>query len=62
MDWDDLKPTPPKAVTLGEDLKVLSVGDLEARIVALKAEIERVERELAAKKAYEAAASELFKR
>ena len=26
MDWDDLKPPPPKAVTLGEDLKVLSVA------------------------------------
>ena len=62
MDWDELKPPPPKAAILGEDLKVLSVGDLEARIVALKAEIERVERELTAKKAYEAAAAELFKR
>lgn len=62
MDWDDLKPTPPKAVTLGEDLKNLSVGDLVARIVALRAEIERVEGELAVKKAYEAAAAELFKR
>jgi uncharacterized small protein (DUF1192 family) len=62
MDWDDLKPTPPKAATIGENLKTLSVGDLEERIAVLKAEIERVERELVAKKAYEAAASELFKR
>jgi uncharacterized small protein (DUF1192 family) len=62
MDWDDLKPTPPKTATIGEDLKTFSVGDLEARIVALKAEIERIERELVAKKAYEAAAAELFKR
>lgn len=62
MDWDDLKPPPPKAVTLGEDLKVLSVADLQARIAALKGEIERVGRELTAKKAYEAAAAELFKR
>jgi uncharacterized small protein (DUF1192 family) len=62
MDWDELKPNPPKAAILGEDLKTLSVGDLEARIVALKAEIGRVEHELTAKKAYEAAAAELFKR
>jgi uncharacterized small protein (DUF1192 family) len=62
MDWDDLKPTPPKVATVGEDLKNFSVGDLEARIVSLKAEIERVERELVAKKTYEAAAADLFKR
>ncbi|NJO23594.1 MAG: DUF1192 domain-containing protein [Sphingomonadales bacterium] len=62
MDWDDLKPTPPKVATVGEDLKNFSVGDLEARIVSLKAEIERVERELVTKKAYEAAAADLFKR
>ncbi len=24
MDWDDLKPKPVKAITLGEDLKSLS--------------------------------------
>ena len=62
MDWDDLKPTPPKPAVIGEDLKTFSVGDLETRIGALKAEIARVERELVAKKAYEAAAAELFKR
>ncbi len=62
MDWDELKPKPAKAVTLGEDLKSLSVAELEARIVALRAEIERVEEELRAKKAHEAAASALFKR
>jgi uncharacterized small protein (DUF1192 family) len=62
MDWDDLKPTPPKVATIGENLKTFSVGDLEARVAALKAEIERVEHELVAKKAYEAAAAQLFKR
>ncbi|KAB2914604.1 MAG: DUF1192 domain-containing protein [Hyphomicrobiaceae bacterium] len=62
MDWDELKPKPAKAVTLGEDLKSLSVAELEARIVALRAEIERVDGELRAKKAHEAAASALFKR
>ncbi len=62
MDWDDLKPIPPKAAVIGEDLKTFSVGDLEARVAALKAETERVERELVAKKTYEAAAADLFKR
>ena len=62
MDWDDLKPKPPKGVTLGEDLTTLSVGELEARIAALHREIERVQGELAAKKAHEEAAAAIFKR
>jgi uncharacterized small protein (DUF1192 family) len=62
MDWDDLAPKPKKAVTLGEDLKTLSVADLAARIAALREEIVRVEGELAAKKAHEAAAAAIFKR
>ena len=52
MDWDELKPKPPKAVTVGEDLKTLSVAELEARIVTFTAEIERVRSELQAKKAH----------
>jgi uncharacterized small protein (DUF1192 family) len=62
MDWDDLKPKAPKGVTLGESLETLSVGELEARIAALHQEIERVQGELAAKKAHEAAAAAIFKR
>jgi uncharacterized small protein (DUF1192 family) len=62
MDWDDLKPKAPKGVTLGENLESLSVAELQARIAALNAEIVRVEAELAAKKAHEAAAASIFKR
>jgi uncharacterized small protein (DUF1192 family) len=62
MDWDDLEPKPKKAVTLGEDLKSLSVSELEARIAELQQEIERVNGEFAAKKAHEAAAAAVFKR
>jgi uncharacterized small protein (DUF1192 family) len=62
MDWDELAPKPVKAVTLGEDLKSLSVAELDARILALQQEIERVEAELKAKKAHEAAAAAIFKR
>ena len=62
MDWDDLKPKPKPGVTLGEDLTTLSVAELEARIGALQREIERVNAELGAKKAHEAAAAQIFKR
>ena len=62
MDWDDLKPKPSKGVTLGESLESLSVAELAARISALQQEIERVQAELTAKKAHEAAAAAIFKR
>ena len=61
MDWDDLKPKTPKGITLGESLETLSVSELEARIAALHQEVERVQREIAAKKAHEAAAAAFFK-
>jgi uncharacterized small protein (DUF1192 family) len=62
MDWDDLKPKAPKGITLGESLESLSVAELDARIVSLEQEIERVRTELAAKKAHEATAAAIFKR
>lgn len=62
VDWDELQPKAPKGVTLGESLESLSVAELQARIAALNAEITRVEAELAAKKAHEAAAASIFKR
>jgi uncharacterized small protein (DUF1192 family) len=62
MDWDEVLPKPVKAITVGDDLRVLSVGELEARIVALEQEIVRVRDELQAKRAHEQAASALFKR
>ncbi|HEU0160131.1 MAG TPA: DUF1192 domain-containing protein [Hyphomicrobiaceae bacterium] len=62
MDWDELKPTPTKGITLGESLANLSISELEARVVALAAEIERVQENIAAKKAHEAAAAAVFKR
>lgn len=62
MDWDEVRPHPAKAVTLGEDLSNLSVAELESRIAALEAEIVRVKAELSSKRAHEAAAEALFKR
>lgn len=60
MDWDEVR---PKAVglTIGDNLETLSVAELEARIAALTAEIERVAGEAAKKRAHEAAAAALFK-
>jgi uncharacterized small protein (DUF1192 family) len=62
MDWDDLTPKPKKGIAVGDELKALSVSELEARIAALQAEIERVQGEIGAKKAHEAAAAAVFKR
>ena len=62
MDWDELKPKPAKGISLGEHLDSLSVGELEARIAALQAEIERVKDNLVSKRAHEAAAAAAFKR
>lgn len=62
MDFDDVRPkVPVAAMVIGQDLTGLSIGELEGRVVALKAEIERVEAELRAKRAHEAAAKALFK-
>lgn len=62
MDWDELRPKPKPGITLGETLANLGIAELEARITALRQEIERVEAELAAKRAHENAAAALFKR
>ena len=62
MDWDEHQPRPAKAVTLGEDLRTLSISELEQRLVSLAQEAERVRGEIASKKAIEAAADAVFKR
>lgn len=60
MDWDDSRPTPAKSASIGENLETLSVAELEHRIGAFAAEIERVKAELARKRAHENAAAALF--
>lgn len=62
MDWDDLKPPAPKSMAVGETLETLSVAELEQRISAFAAEIERVKTELSKKRAHEAAAAAFFKK
>jgi uncharacterized small protein (DUF1192 family) len=62
MDWDEARPLPGRTITVGEDLKLLSVAELETRVAALTAEIERCRAEIAAKKAHAAAASDIFRK
>jgi uncharacterized small protein (DUF1192 family) len=62
MDWDEVRPAPPKSASVGENLETLSVAELENRIAAFTAEIERVAAELAKKRAHEEAAAALFKK
>lgn len=62
MDRDDALPKPKSQAAIGDVLAALSVGELEARIIAFEAEIERVRAELIKKRAHEAAAAALFKR
>jgi uncharacterized small protein (DUF1192 family) len=59
--FEDDKPKRKLAHELGQDLSLLSVGDLEERIGLMKTEIARLEADMAAKKASKSAAASLFK-
>lgn len=61
MDEEDTQRLNTGVITVGDDLSNLSVAELSERIERLKAEIVRVDAELARKKAHEEAASALFK-
>lgn len=60
--FDDEPKKKPLAHEIGQDLSLLSVGELDERIGLLKAEIVRLEAELAAKGTTKSAAEALFKR
>jgi uncharacterized small protein (DUF1192 family) len=60
MDLDDL-PKPAAKLTVGEALDVISVAELEQRILAFEGEIARLKAEIAKKKASKAAADAFFK-
>jgi len=65
MDLDDLFPSKPDdpLVALGkQDLDPLSVDELQERIAALKAEIERVDAHMQRARTHRSAAEELFKK
>ncbi|HVV34620.1 MAG TPA: DUF1192 domain-containing protein [Vitreimonas sp.] len=60
FDDDPFAPPVKKPVSLEAQLETASVGDLEARIERLKAEIGMCERAIAAKKAQREAADSVF--
>jgi uncharacterized small protein (DUF1192 family) len=60
--FDDEPLKKPKAHEIGQDLSLLSVGDLGERIALLRAEIERLEAELQAKDMTKNTAEALFRR
>jgi len=61
MDMDDIRPIKKPDLIVGEDLSLLSLAELEARIAALEAEIARVSEALAAKRSSKAAADAVFR-
>jgi uncharacterized small protein (DUF1192 family) len=61
VDEDDNKPRKKITHELGQDLSLLSVGDVEDRITALAAEIERLKADAAKKRASRDAANAFFK-
>lgn len=60
--FDDEPKKPKRVHEIGQDLSLLSVGELDERIVQLRAEIERLEAELKSKGSTKAAAEALFRR
>ena len=60
--FDDEPRKKPKPHEKGQDLSLLSVGDLTERIGLLRAEIERLEADLQARGATKNAAEALFRR
>ncbi len=65
MDFDDLfssKPDDPLTALVKQDLGPLSLDELAARIAALTAEIERVERHRDEAARHRSAADAIFKR
>ena len=58
---DDDRPRPKVAHDIGQDLALLSVQELEARIALLRGEIERLESDIARKRSTRAAADQFFK-
>lgn len=62
MDLDDLfRPKKSTAASFGEDLAQLSIEELEARLLLIAEERQRVEAEIARKRSVIAAAEGLFK-
>lgn len=61
MDFDELKPKKTPGHEIGCDLTMISVNELEERIALLRAEILRLEADIANKKKSRTAANSVFK-
>lgn len=59
---DDDRPKKKVVHEIGQDLSLLSVEELSARVDLLKDEIKRLEADIGAKRAKRAAADQFFKR
>ncbi len=59
---DDDKPKKKVVHEIGQDLSLLSVEELAARVELLKEEIKRLETDMTGKRATRAAADQFFKR
>jgi uncharacterized small protein (DUF1192 family) len=60
--FDDDQPKPIATHEIGQDLTMLSVEELHARVQVLHDEINRLEADIASKNATRAAADQFFKR
>ncbi len=60
MSFEDL-PKKPQGIVIGEALDLLSVAELEQRVVALESEMARVKAAIAAKQASKSAADAFFR-
>ena len=60
MSFEDL-PRKPAGVTLGENLDLLSLSELEQRIALLEAEVSRVKATIVSKQASKSAADAFFR-
>ena len=62
IDPEDDRPKKKSAHEIGQDLALLSVGELAERIKMLKDEIGRLEAEISRKRASQCAADAIFKK
>jgi uncharacterized small protein (DUF1192 family) len=60
MDLEDL-PKPKPAITVGQNLDLMSVAELEHRVEELESEIDRVKAAIASKQASKSAADSFFR-
>lgn len=59
---DDDRPKPKSVHEIGQDLSMLSLAEIDERIVALRAEIERLDEARARKDASRSAADAFFRK